>query len=69
MLMDQSHQTTSRWQILDWYVNLLDYNQTKLLDSTRTQSLFWTNLMVQEMEFLIDNGSQTDEEESDTVEG
>ena len=51
------------------YVNRLGYKQTKLFDSTRTQNLFWTNLTAQEVEFLIDNGSQTDEEESDTVEG
>ena len=31
--------------------------------------MFWTNLTAQEVEFLIDNGSQTDDEESDTVEG
>jgi len=36
-------------------VNLLGYKQTKLLDSTRTYSLFWTNLTTQEVEFEVDN--------------
>jgi len=37
--------------------------------SSNSKSPDWTNSTAQEVEFLIDNGSQTHEEESDTVEG